>query len=173
MWLSFIFGNVATLTIKRKGMYMRKTLILLRGLPGSGKTNFAELLSLLSPEVFIIATDDRFMVNGKYKYDQSKLFDYHMQTQQDVHMAMSEDVSIIVVHNTFTNEKHMLDYTRLAGEHEYNVITLVVEHRHYGVSEHDVPTKNYLRMFKELKSSILLSNKGITKPLYMSDYYTE
>tara|TARA_Y100000310_G_C20531090_1_gene738488 strand:+ start:205 stop:684 length:480 start_codon:yes stop_codon:yes gene_type:complete len=152
---------------------MRKTLILLRGLPGSGKTNFAELLSLLSPEVFIIATDDRFMVNGKYKYDQSKLFDYHMETQQDVRMAMTENVPFIVVHNTFTNEKHMLNYTRLAGEHEYNVITLVVEHRHHGVSEHDVPTKNYLRMFKELKSSILLSNKGITKPLYTSDYYTE
>jgi adenylate kinase family enzyme len=44
-----------------------KTLILMRGLPGSGKSTKAQILA--GKDGLIFSTDDFFMVNGKYVYD--------------------------------------------------------------------------------------------------------
>ena len=87
-----------------------KTLILLRGLPGAGKSTVAKLFG----DVSHYEADMYFMVNGEYKFDVTKLKDAHAWCQDMVKMDMLKDVPTIVVSNTFTQEWEMEAYYKLA-----------------------------------------------------------
>ena len=52
-----------------------------------------------------------------------------------------EQVNIdrIVVSNTFTQEWEMKPYFELAEKYGYMVFTIIVENRHGGVNQHNVP----------------------------------
>ena len=82
-----------------------KTLILVRGLPGSGKSTFAKLL-----EGKHIETDMFFITNGEYKFDVSKLKEAHSWCQSMVGSWMSDSEELIVISNTFTQEWEMTPY---------------------------------------------------------------
>ena len=47
--------------------------------------------------------------------------------------------STIVVSNTFTQEWEMKPYFEMAELHGYKVFSIIIENRHGGVNEHDVP----------------------------------
>ena len=118
---------------------MTKTLYLLRGLPGSGKSTLAKNLGGSHFE-----TDQYFMKDGQYNFDVTKLKDAHQWCQSSVELAMiqghiSEDNSVIVVSNTFTQEWEMKPYSDMAETYGYIVFSLIVENRHGGVNQHNVP----------------------------------
>lgn len=143
-----------------------KKLILLRGLPGSGKTTFADfLIGIISMEadVTVCAADDFFYdENGMYNFDASLLHKAHLSCQQDVEIAMQDgadkfrdwqlgdryDVpfSIVIVHNTTTTPKEIKIYTDLAAKYGYEVTSLIVENRHGNKSVHGVPDEAMERM---------------------------
>jgi len=52
-----------------------KTLIIMRGLPGSGKSTKAKLFA--GEKGLIYSTDDFFIIDGKYIYDPTKIVEYH------------------------------------------------------------------------------------------------
>lgn len=52
----------------------------------------------------------------------------------------------IAVSNTFTQEWEMKPYFELAQKHGYRVFSLVVENRHGGVNEHNVPAETLEKM---------------------------
>lgn len=110
-----------------------RELILLRGLPGSGKSTFAKSLGGIH-----IEADHYFMKDGEYKFDASKLKQAHEHCRTSTEGWMREGYSI-VVSNTFTQEWEMEPYFRLAKDHGYRVICLIMENRHGGVNEHGVP----------------------------------
>ncbi len=116
-----------------------KQLILLRGLPGSGKSTFAKSLGGIH-----IEADQYFMRNGVYEFDASQLKNAHNYCQSQTRAWMShngEQISTdkIVVSNTFTQEWEMDAYFEMAEEFRYQVICLIVENRHGSMSVHDVP----------------------------------
>jgi predicted kinase len=116
-----------------------KNLYLVRGIPGSGKSTFARQLGCTHFE-----TDTFFMVDGEYKFDPSKLKQAHSWCQNEVHNAMILNVttgehSDIAVSNTFTQEWEMEPYMELAKSWGYRVFSIVVENRHEGVNQHNVP----------------------------------
>ena len=118
---------------------MTKTLYLLRGLPGSGKSTLAKNLGGSHFEA-----DQYFMKDGQYNFDVTKLKDAHQWCQSSVELAMiqghiSEDNSVIVVSNTFTQEWEMKPYSDMAETYGYTVFSLIVENRHGGVNQHNVP----------------------------------
>ena len=118
---------------------MTKTLYLLRGLPGSGKSTLAKNLGGSHFEA-----DQYYMKDGQYNFDVTKLKDAHQWCQSSVELAMiqghiSEDNSVIVVSNTFTQEWEMKPYSDMAETYGYIVFSLIVENRHGGVNQHNVP----------------------------------
>lgn len=121
-----------------------KNLILLRGLPGSGKSTTAKLLGASGAGTAHFEADMYFMVDGEYKFDATKLKDAHQWCQSSVEHAMLLNKtqghnSKIIVSNTFTQEWEMDAYYKLAEEWGYQVTSLIVENRHGGVNVHGVP----------------------------------
>jgi len=118
-------------------------LVILRGLPGAGKSTAATLFGN-APHF----EADQFFIdeNGKYNYDLSKIKDAHNWCRHKVMDAMKEGHSIVVVSNTFTQEWEMESYYLLAFELGYQVFSLVVENRHGGKNIHGVPVNKIEEM---------------------------
>lgn len=134
-----------------------KKLILLRGLPGSGKTTFAEFLTdfiLFDVTVCMFAADDYFTdEEGRYNFDASKLGAAHAQCERNAREAMAkpDEETVIIVHNTFTTEKEMKPYLEMAQEFGFEVTSLVVENRHGKKSVHGVPNEVMEKMKARFK----------------------
>jgi predicted kinase len=128
-----------------------KTLIILRGLPGSGKSTFAKSIAK-SYQIF--EADQFFMKNGKYEFDATKLKKAHNLCKRNVHKSMRRNLfnSVfyrnIVVSNTFTQEWEMKFYLTLAKKYGYRVHTIIIENRHGGMNEHGVP-KDKIEIMKQ------------------------
>ena len=134
-----------------------KDLILVRGVPGAGKSSIADIINL-SPYALTIATDDYFTDRkGNYNFDPSKLEENHAKCSDSVDFNMNSGYyKTIVIHNTFTEEWHMEPYFDLAAKHGWRVHTIIVENRHGSASTHDVPQHSVDRMKKQLQDSIIL-----------------
>lgn len=113
-----------------------KTLYIVRGVPGSGKSTFAQ--SLDCP---VFEADQYFIDSetGEYKFDGSKIKLAHSWCKLRVEQSMEDDFQKIAVSNTFTQEWEMDAYYELAKQYGYIVFSLIVENRHGGVNEHGVP----------------------------------
>jgi predicted kinase len=116
-----------------------KNLILLRGLPGSGKSTVADLIGAKGAGYAHFEADMFFMQDGIYKFDASKLQLAHNWCMIQTEKAMADDTSIIIVSNTFTQNWEMDFYYEKAKYYDYRVMSLVVENRHNGVNQHGVP----------------------------------
>lgn len=127
-----------------------KELFLLRGLPGSGKSTLAKSLDGIHLEA-----DQFFMVNGEYRFDATKLNDAHntclSQTRSYMYIYSSKDTARIIVSNTFTQEWEMKPYFDLAEKNGYRVYSLIVENRHGGINEHNVPEEKLEQMKTRFK----------------------
>ena len=122
-----------------------KDLIILRGLPGSGKSTFADLLSGGNSGI-VCCADDFFMVDGEYKFDINMLGRAHKSCEAKCRFLMQDEEPRIIVANTGTTEKEINTYINMAEEYGYRVFSVVVENRHEGISVHGVPEETLQRM---------------------------
>jgi predicted kinase len=124
-------------------------LILVRGLPGAGKTTLAKVIlqlpSNVEPEV--LSADD-FFVNseGEYIFDATKIKEAHNYCQFRCSERMRQQKARIVVANTFTQEWEMEEYFKMAERYNYRVHTVIVENRHGNENVHGVPTDKLQQM---------------------------
>lgn len=117
-----------------------KTLYLLRGLPGAGKSTLASQLADSHFEADMYFTNE----NGQYLFNPSEIKKAHAWCQSEVHTAMilnhtTGDNEKIVVSNTFTQGWEMEPYYKLAESYGYRVFSIIVENRHGGENQHGVP----------------------------------
>lgn len=135
-------------------------LILVRGVPGAGKTSLATTLcDVIDVYVdnHVISADDYFYQGEEYKFDPSKLKEAHssclertrrfLERARDFPSKMGKP-AVLFVANTFTREWEMDQYFELAREFDWRVHTIVVENRHESHNVHGVPDEKV----KEMKS---------------------
>jgi predicted kinase len=116
---------------------MDRELFLLRGLPGAGKSTLAKSLGGKHIEADMFHLDEK----GDYNWKPEKVKEAHSWCQNMVGSWMADDEKRIVVSNTFTQEWEMQFYYDWAKEFGYKVFSLIVENRHEGVNEHNVPNE--------------------------------
>jgi len=118
-------------------------LILLRGVPGSGKTTLGEVILYVpgsNNTNNVLSADDFFIDdNGNYIFDSTKLKEAHNQCQLKCAERMKLQLSKIIVANTFTQDWEMTPYFDMAERYKYRVHTVVVENRHNNKNIHGVP----------------------------------
>jgi predicted kinase len=115
---------------------IEKILILLRGIPGSGKSTFAKTIGGLHFEA-----DNYFMIDDVYEFIPSKIKDAHRYCQESVEVNMMRGEEKIIVSNTFTQEWEMEPYFEMAAQYGYKIFSIIVENRHGNVNLHNVPTE--------------------------------
>ena len=95
-------------------------LLLLRGLPGAGKSTYARTLT----EYTHLETDMYFSKDGEYNWDGSLLGKAHKWCQDEVRRVLISG-SNVVVSNTFTKKWEMEAYFEMAKE--LNIPIKVIE----------------------------------------------
>ena len=163
-----------------------KLLLLLRGLPGSGKTTLAEYLTsgwkyplksdfanskMVAADDYeglyqnipgcAICTDDTDIEHSNcigpeptVRFNGELIPSAHQWCQKEVDRAMFDTTSLIVVHNTFTENWQLDPYYAMAKEYGYDVHSVIVENRHHGVSTHNVPAEKMIDYRTQLFDSI-------------------
>jgi len=84
--------------------------------------------------------------DGNYNFDGSKLKDAHKWCVSECEEEMMLETPAIAIANTFTQEWEMENYYELAEQYGYRVHSLIVENRHGGVNEHNVPAEKIEQM---------------------------
>ena len=120
-----------------------KILYIVRGIPGSGKSTFAN--SLDCP---VFEADMYFMNDGEYKFEADKLKLAHNWCKLRVEHSMEDDFQKIAVSNTFIQEWEMEAYYEMAKQYGYTVFSVIIENRHGGINQHGVP-EDKLQMMKD------------------------
>lgn len=121
-----------------------KTLFLVRGVPGCGKST---LVANLNVQVSVSADHYHTDAQGKYNWKPQNSKAGHKWCQDEVRRAMESGyINSIAVHNTFTQMWEMQPYFDMATEYGYRVTTIVVENRHGSKSVHNVPAETIKAM---------------------------
>lgn len=129
-------------------------LILLRGVPGCGKSTLGEVILLTNQSNNQdVLSADNFFINekGDYVFDSTKLKEAHNECQVKCADRMRNQFSKIVVANTFTQEWEMEPYFMMAERYNYRVHTIVVENRHGGKNVHNVPEEKINQMINRFE----------------------
>lgn len=108
-----------------------KTLTLMQGIPGSGKSTMAKFIADRD-EAIIFSTDDfwihRYEHDVAYEFDASRLGEAHQWNQQRTAKEMaSADGGDIVIDNTNILRQHVQPYLALAQIFDYEVRVVRVE----------------------------------------------
>ena len=127
-------------------------LILLRGLPGSGKSSLAKVLSENS-KYPVLSIDDYFTDNitGEYNFEFSKNHLAYKNCELLTRQQMQAGTRKIFIDNAFTLEWEMEPYFKLASEFNYTVFTATVEHRHNGKNIHNISDEQLKKMAEKYK----------------------
>ena len=105
---------------------MKPKLILIRGVPGSGKSTFAKFIQSLDPTYTVWEADQFFIqLDGTYKYDPSRIKEAHEWCQDCVEQTLLYKGSVIVA-NTFVRKRELQPYIDMATEFNipYSIITM-------------------------------------------------
>ena len=124
-------------------MKEKQKIILIRGIPGAGKSTYAKFLKekYKKYDFSIFEADDFFMVGEKYEYNPSKIKDAHEYCYK---RAMDSKGKNIIISNTFTKVWEMKKYLALANEYDADCIVFRIMGHHKNV--HDVPEEVINRM---------------------------
>jgi predicted kinase len=123
------------------------TLYLIRGVPGAGKSTFANRLLLGRLVDYVFEADDHFYDFDGYKFDASKLGDAHEMCQLNARKCLFGGYNV-AVSNTSVSEWEVGIYETMAIECKARFVSIIVENRHGNSSIHGVPLEKVEQMKK-------------------------
>lgn len=103
-----------------------KTVFIMRGVSGSGKSTMARTLA--GSTGIIHSTDEFFMVNGEYRFDGSKLSEYHKKNFECFVNSLRQGVGVVVCDNVNALRWHYRHYISEAQRFGYQVAFVVMPH---------------------------------------------
>ena len=107
----------------------KPSLVIIRGVPGSGKTTLAKSRY---PDHVLVEADQFFEKNGKYEFDMSRIWLAHKWCYEKVKKELLSGKNVVVA-NTFIHLKDMDKYIEL------NVPTKIVTAKGRFKNVHGVP----------------------------------
>lgn len=126
-----------------------KSLTLVRGLPGSGKSKFAHFLVHGKDNIVVLSVDNYYLDNkGNYRYDKKKEQQNHEKCREECAAYLERGFSVIVA-NTFTRDSELAPYESLANEHNATFYSVIMERRHAGKNVHGIPEEKVYEMHKK------------------------
>ena len=134
------------------------SLVLIRGLPGSGKTTLAKKFAQLG---YLHAEADMFFIrDGVYKFDQANLGMAHNYCRMFVESALALGYNV-VVSNTFVSDYSISEYQRIADGLEATFRVIRCADRHESI--HNVPDETMQNMhdrFVDYPGEIIYGDLG-------------
>ena len=125
------------------------SLILIRGLPGSGKTTLAKKLEKTHPNAVHLEADMYFMKDGKYEFNAAILPYAHKWCADSARIFMDNGKDVIVS-NTFSTNKEMKPYVEHAQKLKIDI--KVYRMKSFFGSIHDVPEETIEKMRKRFEN---------------------
>ena len=99
-----------------------KRLIIMQGVPGSGKSYLAERLAEESDHTGkIFSTDNYFMQDGQYTFNPKLLPKAHQWNQEQAVAAMEQGYPLIIIDNTNTQAWEAKEYVKAALDAGYDI----------------------------------------------------
>jgi len=145
------------------------TLIIIRGIPGSGKTTHAKTQYPTYP---CVSADDYFYTNNKYNFDLSRIMQAHDYCFNKIKKLLEQKKDCIVA-NTFVTRDELFKYINAFNNiSEIKVIRMLNEFKDI----HNVPnhiTQRFKNTFysydKETVITLLFDEKLVNKDCYLNN----
>lgn len=131
-------------------------MIILRGVPGCGKSTLASLLNNIYQDSTICSNDAYMYEDGVYKWSPDKIKTAVELCYNRAENAMLTGIEIVIIDNTHCKEEYVKKYTDLAEKYGYQIISLVVENRHGNKNIHNVNEETINNMRYNLLNSLKL-----------------
>lgn len=130
-------------------------LILVRGLPGSGKTTLSRLLSK-NGNYPVFSIDEYFTdTNGNYTFDYAKNYLAYKACEENTERAILSGNELVFVDHTFTIEWEMEPYFKLAEKYNCVLHVITVENYHGNENVHHVSKEQILKMAEKYKVKLI------------------
>jgi hypothetical protein len=99
-----------------------RLLIILRGLPGSGKSTIAKRLCESISGAVVCSADDYFTKDGVYAFNPMEVPEAHNTCRNLAEHRMAQGYPAVIIDNTNTRLAHMEPYLLLAKKYGYQVV---------------------------------------------------
>jgi predicted kinase len=121
-------------------------LILLRGLPGAGKSSLAKVLAENKWPVYAI--DDFFThpVTGVYSFRYEDNHLAYKACETNTEKALEKSIEKVFIDNTFTLAWELEPYFKLAKKYGYRLHVVTVENHHGSANSHGVSKEQGKKM---------------------------
>lgn len=112
---------------------IKKTVIINRAVPGSGKTTITNCvvneLRRNNINVAVHSTDEYFMIDGKYIFEIENLGNYHQSNLNEFINSINSGVDVIICDNTNIAPWQAEPYTTIARKSNYQVLIVTLDPR--------------------------------------------
>jgi predicted kinase len=137
----------------------------MRGLPGSGKDTYIKS-RWDTDKITVCSADHFFMVDGEYRFDESKLSLAHATCMRNFLHALASNVEIVIVNNTNINVHEISPYAAVAAamEYQFEVIEIKAKTEHcIARNSHGVSAQQIGAMAEAMRREVLPPWWTVTK----------
>lgn len=140
-------------------------LVVLRGLPGCGKSTLAQNIVKEYPDAVVISNDKLRIVDNIYNYDVTKNSEIYKYNYSLLVKSLLAKVELIIIDNCNLNLEMLEKYAELAKNNNYNYIQLAFKkpefkdlYQSYQNSKNGISFSSYKNLYKNYNKHYLDKN---------------